>query len=341
MKLTYVTRQLTLNHTFAVANSSKTSVENTFVRIESDGYVGYGEAAPSYFYQENTASIHRVMEAAIPMLQQNHDSVQSMMDQIGESIPGNYAAKTGIELALQDLAAKKQLISIRDVFGVTNSQPITTSFTIGIDTLDVIKAKVFAAKEYPILKVKLGTREDYEIIKTIRSITDKKLRIDANEGWSKEEAVEKINWLETQHVELVEQPLPADDIENTAWIKERVNLPLFADESVKRSRDIERLVGAFDGINIKLMKCGGIHEAVNMVKTASQFHLSTMLGCFIESSLGITAAAHIAPLVDYIDLDGALLLRDDPFAGALFTNGQLTLPDTVGIGAEPLFEMGW
>ncbi|MFZ5515078.1 MAG: dipeptide epimerase [Candidatus Zhuqueibacterota bacterium] len=341
MNLTFVTRQLTLNHTFAVANSSKKSVENTFVRIQSDDYVGYGEAAPSYFYHENTASIRRVLETAIPMLQHFQASIQLMMDQIGEAIPGNFAAKTGIELALLDLVAKRKMVSIRELFGIKNDRSLTTSFTIGIDNLDVIKAKVIAAKDYPILKVKLGTREDYEIIKAIRSITDKKLRIDANEGWTKEEAVEKINWLETQNVELIEQPLPADEIANTAWIRERVNLPLFADESVKRSGDIEPLAEAFDGINIKLMKCGGVHEAVNMAKTARRFHLSTMLGCFIESSLAITAAAHIAPLFDYIDLDGALLLKNDPFAGVTFANGQFTLPDKYGIGAEPLVDMGW
>jgi L-alanine-DL-glutamate epimerase-like enolase superfamily enzyme len=207
-------------------------------------------------------------------------------------------------------------------------------FTIGIDDLAVIKEKVVAANNFPVLKVKLGTDYDYEIIESIRGITNIPLRIDANEGWTKEEAVEKITWLETQNVELIEQPLPAAEIEATKWIKKRVHLPLFADESLTSSKDMDKLQGAFDGVNIKLMKCGGLTEALKMVEKAREMNLKTMIGCFIESSLGITAAAHIAPLFDYIDLDGALLIRSDPFRGAQITNGQIDIPDEPGLGAE-------
>jgi len=336
VKLSYFSRQLKLNHTFAVANSSKSFAENTFVYIEFENEIGYGEVAPSYFYHENTATINQVLETVGPLLQHSRLSVQSIMSEVGKKVSGNYAARAGIEMALMDLAAKKESKSVREFLGINKNRSLVTSFTIGIDNLNIIKEKVLDAREFPILKIKLGTNQDFEIVEAIRSITDKPLRIDANEGWSREEAVEKINWLETQNVEFVEQPLPADDIQNTAWIRERVNVPVFADESVKSSRDIEKLASAFDGINIKLMKCGGINEALKMVDEARRCNLSTMLGCFIESSLGITAAANIASLFDFVDLDGALLLKDDPFIGVSIAQGQMTLPDKPGIGAEPV-----
>lgn len=334
MELTFTSRRLRLNHTFAVANSAKSFAENTFIQIQGGDKIGFGEAAPSYFYHENSETIRQVLNSVSPLIRESTLSVQPIMSEIGNKIIGNSAAKAGIEMALLDLAAKRESKALGSYLEIAESRILVTSFTIGLDSVEMIKKKVVAAEAFPILKVKLGTPRDYEIIEAIRSITDKPLRIDANEGWSKVEAVEKINWLETQNVELIEQPLPACDIENTAWIRERVHLPIFADESVKRSQDIEKLAASFDGINIKLMKCGGIYEALNMVKKAKQFNLSTMLGCFLESSLGITAAAHIAPLFDFIDLDGALLLKDDPFIGVNILNGEITLPDKPGIGAE-------
>ncbi len=336
MKLNHISRQLKLNHKFAVANSSKSFAENTFLCLEDEHKIGYGEAAPSYFYHESSETIERVLHWATPFLQNSESSVRAIMGAIGKKVAANYAAKAGIEMALLDLAAKNHSKTLRDFLEIDDSRPRVTSYTIGIDNLDVIKNKVENAHEFPILKIKLGTAEDFSIIETIRSITSKPLRIDANEGWTREEAVEKINWLESQHVELVEQPLPANDIENTAWLRDRVNLPIFADESVKSSTDIDHLANAFDGINIKLMKCGGIFEALNMVEKARARNLSIMLGCFIESSLGITAAAQIASLFDFVDLDGALLIRDDPFVGVKIENGQIVLPDRPGIGAVPV-----
>ena len=336
MELNYKSHQLPLKYQFAVANSKKTFAENIFIELYHEDKIGYGEAAPSYFYHEDPGTIKRFCNQIQSILKNNSLDIDSIMDELNAASEGNFAAKAGINIALFDLIGKKFILPIYKYLGITNQHPMVTSFTIGIDKLEIIKKKVLSAQNFPILKIKLGTEQDYYIIKTIREITDRPLRIDANEGWIKEEAVEKINWLESQNVELIEQPLPSENIDGTKWIRERVNLPLFADESLKNSQDIDKLTDAFDGINIKLMKCGGITEAVKMVRKARKLNLKTMIGCFIESSLGITAAAHISPLFDYLDLDGALLLKSDIFEGAKITDGHLTLPDRPGLGVQPI-----
>lgn len=336
MVLKYKTNQLPLTYQFVVANSKKSFAENVFVELRHENYIGYGEAAPSYFFHESPVTIKNFFEQIKPQLDDIPLAIDSIMEGFERKVRGNYSAKAAINMALFDLVGKKLSQPVYKVLGIKNQGTFFTSFTIGIDRLDIIEEKVAAVRNFPILKVKLGTKQDYEIIETIRKITDCPLRIDANEGWSKEEAVEKINWLEHQNVDLIEQPLPAKDFNGTKWVRERVNLPLFADESLTVSTDMEGLVGVFDGINIKLMKCGGITEALKMVKKARALNLKTMIGCFIESSLGITAAAHLAPLFDYMDLDGALLLKTDPFQGVKITNGQFTLPDLPGLGVQPL-----
>lgn len=336
MKLIYKSCRLPLKHQFAVANSKKAFAENVFIELTYEDNVGYGEAAPSYFYHESTDTIKRFYDQIQPILKNSALDVDSIMDELESNFEGNYAAKAGINIALFDLIGKKYSLPVYNFLKIENKRPLVTSFTIGIDSIDIIKEKVLSALNFPILKIKLGTEFDFDIIKSIRAITDRPLRIDANEGWSKEEAVEKINWLETQNAELIEQPLPAEDIEGTKWVRQRVNLPIFADESFKTSRDFDKLINAFDGINIKLMKCGGITEALNMVRKARKLNLKTMIGCFIESSLGITAAAHISPLFDYLDLDGALLLKTDIFEGAKIEDGHITLPNRPGFGVKPI-----
>lgn len=336
MELNYKTCQLPLAYQFAVANSKKTFAENVFVELKHEDYIGYGEAAPSYFFHESPDTITYFFDQIQPILDNDPSAINSIMEQLESKYQGNYAAKAAIDMALFDLVGKKDSLPVYKLLGIKNRGTFFTSFSIGIDRLDIIEQKVLETRNFPILKVKLGTNHDFEIIETVRKITDCPLRIDANEGWTKAEAVEKINWLEKQNVELVEQPLPAKDLDGTKWVRDRVNLPLFADESLTTSKDMERLIGAFDGVNIKLMKCGGISEAIKMVKKARSLNLKTMIGCFIESSLGITAAAHLAPLFDYIDLDGALLLKIDPFQGVKINDGQFMLPDLPGLGVQPI-----
>lgn len=336
MKLSWKQVQLPLKHQFVVAYSQKSYAENVFIQLEHDGVIGYGEAAPSYFYHESAKTVVAFLEQQRDLLSQPLLDIDSIMWQMEQSFPGNYAAKAAINLALYDILGKQSNLPVHRLLGIHSDKPMVTSFTIGIDSLSMIQAKVMAAANYPILKIKLGSDHDEEIIETVRQFTSCPLRIDANEGWTREQAVAKIRWLEQFDIEIVEQPLPANDIEGTRWVRKRVGLPIFADESFTIGHNLEQLVGAFDGVNIKLMKCGGISAAVKLVAKARALGLKTMLGCFIESSLGISAAAQIAPLFDYLDVDGALLLKTDPFDGVKIVNGWFKLPQGPGLGATPV-----
>ncbi len=201
----------------------------------------------------------------------------------------------------------------------------------------MIEQKVREAEPYPILKIKLGGENDKEILRAIRNVTKKTIRVDANEGWKvKERAVEKIKWLEQEGVEFVEQPMPASDLAGTAWVRERINLPLIADENSLRLRDVPKLQGAFDGINIKLMKCTGLREAVQMINAARACNMKVMVGCMVESSVAISASAQLSPMIDYADLDGNVLITNDPFDGVRSLDGKLTLSDRPGLGVEKL-----
>lgn len=334
MELRYQAQRLGLNHQFTVARSSKAYAENVFLTLRADGVVGYGEAAPSYFFHESAVTIAQFYDALQSSFQEMNVADAEWLERLVRPAAGNYAAKAGLNIAMFDLIGKLAGRPLYELFHSAPAATLMTSFTIGIDRLEVIKAKVLAAEPFPVLKIKLGTPEDYQIIETVRSLTPKPLRIDANEGWTREEAVAKINWLAHQNVELVEQPVPANDLDGLKYVRERVSLPVFADESLRTSADLVQLAGKVDGVNIKLMKCGGLSEAIRMVRQARELQLKTMIGCFIESSLAITAAAHIAALFDYIDLDGALLLKADPFRGVQITNGVLSLPTAAGLGVE-------
>jgi L-alanine-DL-glutamate epimerase-like enolase superfamily enzyme len=211
-----------------------------------------------------------------------------------------------------------------------------TTFSIGIDTPEITREKVREAEPFPVLKIKVGLDTDEATIAAVRSVTAKPLRVDANEGWrDKEEAVRKINWLEKQGVEFIEQPMPAAMLEETRWVHSRVHIPIIADEACLHPADIPKLLGAYDGVNVKLDKCGGILEAWRMIQVARSLGLKTMLGCMISSSVSVTAAAHLSPLVDYADLDGNLLIANDPYSGVLVERGKLILPNRPGLGLKP------
>jgi L-alanine-DL-glutamate epimerase-like enolase superfamily enzyme len=232
-----------------------------------------------------------------------------------------------------DWVGQKLGVPLYRYFGLDPRDAPVTTFSIGIDTPEVTRQKVREAEAFPVLKIKVGLDSDEQTIAAVRSATDKPLRVDANEGWkSKEVALEKIRWLERQGVEFVEQPMPAAMLEETRWLRERVRIPLIADEAVLGPADIPKLVGAYDGVNIKLDKCGGIQAAWRMIQIAKALGLKTMLGCMISSSVSVTAAAHLSPLVDYADLDGNLLIANDPYVGVRVDRGKLILPDRPGLG---------
>jgi L-alanine-DL-glutamate epimerase-like enolase superfamily enzyme len=329
--------RLQLRHTWTTTMSSSAYRDTLHVRFIRDGVTGHGEGAPIVRYQENAVDAQRAVQSVQDLVAGADPwQFQKLMTQVFQRVPGQYAAKAALDIALMDWVGQKLGIPLYRYFGLdSNDSPITT-FSIGIDTPEITRQKVREAAPFPVLKIKVGLDTDEATIAAVRSVTDKPLRVDANEGWKdKEEAVRKINWLAGQGVEFVEQPMPADMLEETRWVRERVHLPLIADEACQHAGDIPKLVGIFAGVNVKLDKSGGILEAFKMLQMARALGLKTMLGCMVSSSVSVTAAAHLSPLVDYADLDGNLLIANDPFSGVQVKDGKLLLPNRPGLGLQP------
>jgi L-Ala-D/L-Glu epimerase len=329
-------RRLLLRHTWTIARNSSDFKDNVFVRVERDGVVGWGEAAPNVRYGQSAGQTMTAIEKARPLLEAGDwRHYVDLRVQWERAMPDQSCACAAVDIAILDWVGRKMNVPLYRLFGLDAGKTPVTTFSIGIDTPEVIKQKVREAKDFPVLKVKVGTADDEQIIGAVREATDRPLRVDANEGWrDKEEALKKILWLQRMGVELIEQPLPAAMIDETAWLRERIEIPILADEAVTRAGDIPRLAGAYDGINIKLMKAGGIQEAMRMIHVARALGLKIMLGCMIESSVAISAAAHLSPCVDYADLDGNLLIANDPFAGVGVKNGKLILNERPGLGVS-------
>jgi len=329
--------RLKLRHTWTTTMSSSDFRDTLHVRLIREGVTGHGEGAPIIRYQENAAGAEGAVLSVRDLVTGSDPwQFEKLLGEIFRRVPGQYAAKAALDIALMDWVGQKLGVPLYRFFGLDpNDAPITT-FSIGIDTPEVTRQKVREAEAFPVLKIKVGLDTDEATIAAVRSATNKPLRVDANEGWKdREVAVRKINWLATQGVEFVEQPMPAEMLEETRWVRERVRLPLIADEACQRPRDIPKLVGIFDGVNVKLDKAGGILEAFQMIQIARALGLKTMLGCMVSSSVSVTAAAHLSPLVDYADLDGNLLIANDPFTGVQVRNGKLLLPDRPGLGLKP------
>lgn len=321
---------LRLQHTFRTARGASDVRENLLVEVEHEGRVGLGEAAPIRRYGEDRASAASAVDVMAGKLADPRAFTLAARE---AAVEGQRSAEAAVDMALHDLAGRRLGVPLYELLGLDRSRTPETSFTIGLDTPEVVARKVKeAAAAYPVLKVKMGSAEDREVLTAVRDTTDRKIRVDANEGWTASEAVERLHWLAHLGVEFVEQPLPADQIEATRALRRLSPLPFYADESVHRAEDIPKLAGAFDGINVKLMKCGGLAEAMRMIAVARAHGMKVMLGCMIESSVAITAAAHLSPLVDTADLDGNLLLDGDPFTGATVVDGRIVLPDGPGLG---------
>jgi L-alanine-DL-glutamate epimerase-like enolase superfamily enzyme len=333
------TKQLNLTHTWTISRNSSDFKENVFVKLEKNGIVGYGEAAPNVRYGENAElTTNQINEAKNIFKKTELFHYIDIKNELDGAILDQSCAKAALDIAVMDWIGKSLNVPLYKLWGLNTAHTPKTSFSIGIDTPEMIRKKVREAEPYPILKVKVGTKDDEKIISAVRSVTDKTIRVDANEGWkTKEEALEKIQWLATQGVEFIEQPMPADMIEETAWLRERIEMPIVADEAVKSAADIPKLAKAYDGINIKLMKSGGLLEALRMIGMAKALKMKIMLGCMIESSVGISAAAHLAPYVDWADLDGNLLISNDPFSGVKVVKGSFVFNDKPGLGVEGEF----
>jgi L-Ala-D/L-Glu epimerase len=333
-RLSVSRRRLLLRHTWTISRNSSDFKDNVFIRVERDGVTGWGEAAPNVRYNQSAEQTIAAIEKARALVEAG-DWLQyaSLREQWERAITDQSCACAVLDIAILDWVGRKLNVPLYRLFGLDASKTPVTTFSIGIDSPEVIRQKVKEAKDFPVLKIKVGTENDAQIVAAVREATDRPLRVDANEGWrDKQQALEKIQWLQRMGVELIEQPLPAAMIEETAWLRERVEIPIIADEAVKRAGDIPKLAGAYDGINIKLMKAGGVQEAMRMIHVARALGLKIMLGCMIESSVAVSAAAQISPLVDYADLDGNLLISNDPFVGVSVKEGKLILSDRPGLG---------
>ncbi|HLI03332.1 MAG TPA: dipeptide epimerase [Terracidiphilus sp.] len=332
--------RLVLRHTWTTTMSSSAYRDTVRVQYLRDGLTGCGEGAPIIRYQEYPEqamqainAIRGQIEAGDPWM---YDKTLAKIRQaLGDH---QRAAMAAVDIALFDWLGKKLDMPLYRFFGLDPADAPITDFSIGIDTPEITREKTREAADFPVLKIKVGLKTDEETIEAVRSVTRKPIRVDANEGWTdKEEAIRKINWLETQGVEYVEQPMPAHMLEETKYVRSRVHLPIFADEACTRAEMIPKLTEAYDGINVKLDKAGGLLESRRWIAIARACNLKVMLGCMVSSSCSVTAAAHLAPLVDYVDLDGNLLLSNDPYRGVTVDKGRLILPSGPGLGltAQP------
>ena len=333
LKMTWRPFTAQLRHVFTVAISSRSTTPGMLVEIEYDGTVGYGEASMPPYLGESQESVAAYLARVDLSKYRNPFELETILADLDAITSQNTAAKAAIDIALHDLLGKLMGRPWYDIWGFDASKTPFTSFTIGIDTADVVRQKTREAAPYKMLKVKLGRDNDKEMIDTIRSVTDKPITADANQGWTdKRMALDMIGWLEEKGVIFVEQPMPKHMLDDMAWITERSPLPIIGDESVQRLTDIPKVKGVFSGVNIKLMKCTGMREAHKMIVLARALGLKVMLGCMTETSCAISAATHLSPMVDWADLDGALLISNDPFDGVTVTDGKMTLTPRPGIG---------
>ena len=337
MKLRFQPYELQLKHTFTLATSSRTTTPVMLVELEYDGIIGYGEASMPPYLGESHETVARFLSKVD--LSGFNDPYR--MDDILEYIDGieeeNRAAKASVDIALHDLVGKMMNQPWYRIWGINPEETPYTSFTIGIDTHDVVVEKTKEAAEFKILKVKLGRDNDKEMIETIRSVTDVPICVDVNQGWhDKRMALDMIHWLKEKGIVFVEQPMPKEQVEDMAWLTAHSPLPTIADEAFQRVHDIPGFKDVYNGINIKLMKSTGMREAKKMVDVARAMDLKVMLGCMTETSCAISAASQLSPLVDWGDLDGALLISNDVFDGVKVIDGKVTLNDRPGIGVKKL-----
>ncbi|WP_306600831.1 dipeptide epimerase [Geothrix sp. 21YS21S-2] len=329
-------RRLELRHTWTTTMSSSAYRDTLHTQFTRDGITGYGEGAGIVRYKQDALGGQHALEAVKALITGGDPwSFDKLLAELDRRLPGQRAALAAVDLALFDWMGKKLGVPVCRHFGLDPADAAVTNMSIGIDTPEITRQKVREAEDFPFLKVKVGLATDEATIEAVRSVTKKPLRVDANEGWtSKEEAARKINWLESQGVQLIEQPLPAHMVEETRWIRNHVHIPIFADEACHDAADIPKLRDAFDGIVVKLDKAGGLLESYRQLTVARALGMKTMIGCMVSSSCSITAAAHLSPLADYADLDGFLLIGNDPYTGVTASKGKLILPDAPGLGVR-------
>jgi L-alanine-DL-glutamate epimerase-like enolase superfamily enzyme len=342
MKLSWLPYSLVFKHPFGLSYGTRTTTEVVFVKLECMEHTGYGEASLPPYLGETQESVISFFKKAKKILETvNSDpNVPTLLKQIDTIAEGNSAAKAALDIALHDLKGKINVRPVYSLYSLAHPEPKHTSATISIGELELLPEKIKEQNEFQILKIKLGRDNDLQILETIRKHTDKKLVLDANQGWkNKDFALEMTTELKNKNILIIEQPLEKNNLKDAEWLKERSSIPIIADESFKRLHDLDAVSKAFHGINIKLMKCTGIREAVSVIEAARKKDLKINLGCMTESSCAISAAAQLMGLVDWIDLDGPLLVNNDPFSGVEYAHGKIDLPYSNGIGADPLNEL--
>jgi L-alanine-DL-glutamate epimerase-like enolase superfamily enzyme len=339
MLLEYRTHFLEFKTPFKIAHGMRTHTPVVFTKISLADVSGYGEASMPPYLGETHESATAFLEKVIRVLSRfsSINDIEQILEKIDEIEAGNNAAKASVDIALHDLLGKFKNAPLHKLWNINANKTSFTTYTIGISNENEIQQKIIDATDYKILKVKLGSEDDKKMINVIRALTDKPIIVDVNQGWKdKYFADEMIAWLSEKNTLLVEQPLPINMIDETAWLTERSNLPIIADESCKRLVDIEKTNGAFSGINIKLMKSTGLNEARKMIERANELKMKICIGCMSETSCGVSAASQLAPLADWADLDGPLLIKNDFFTGIKFVNGKIVLSHLPGIGTEPI-----
>jgi L-alanine-DL-glutamate epimerase-like enolase superfamily enzyme len=328
-------KRLMLRHTWTTTMSSSAYRDTVQFQYKRDGITGFGEGAPIIRYKEFPEQAMKAIEAIAGKIEAGDPRMyRKFLTQVRGALGEHeHAAMAAVDIAVFDWIGKRLGVPLYEFLGLDPAAAPVTDFSIGIDTPEITRQKTREAADFPVLKVKVGLKTDEETIEAVRSVTKKPIRVDANEGWTdKEEAIRKINWLETQGIEYVEQPMPAHMIEETKYVRSKVHLPIYADEACTDVTMIPRLTEAYDGINVKLDKSGGILEALRWIEVARAVNLKVMLGCMVSSSCTVTAAAHLSPLVDHVDLDGNLLVANDPWLGVRVQKGKLLLPKGPGLG---------
>jgi L-alanine-DL-glutamate epimerase-like enolase superfamily enzyme len=335
MKLSFKPYTLQLRHAFNLATSSRTTTAVMLTSIEYDGHTGYGEASMPPYLGESHETATKFLSAVDLTRFDNPFLLEDILDYTENLMPGNHAAKASIDIALHDLTGKITRQPLHKLLGLNPLKTPNTSFTIGLDTPDIVKQKVAEAAPYKVLKVKLGRDNDREMIEVIRSCTDKPLSADVNQGWkNRDYALEMAIWLKDKGVLFLEQPMPKEQVEDIAWLKQNSPLTIVGDEGIQNLNDLLRYKDVYSGVNVKLMKCGGIRAAYNMMKTARALGMKVMIGCMTETSCAVSAAAQLSPLADWCDLDGNLLISNDPYEGVKIIDGKVTLLSRPGIGIE-------
>ncbi|MBQ0114574.1 MAG: dipeptide epimerase [Bacteroidales bacterium] len=338
LNLSFFPYELKLRHAFNLARYSRTTTPDIQVQLEYDGVIGYGECSMPPYLGESVESVSKFL-SSLDLSQFNDPfKIQDILTYVDGVAPNNRAAKAGVDIALHDLLGKIMGQPWYKIWGYNPEKTPMTSFTIGIDTEEVVRQKVEEARPYKVIKVKMGLDKDQETINIIREMMpDVPICVDVNQGWkTKEHGLEMCHWLAERNCLFVEQPFDKTMIDETAWLRERSPLPIIADEAFQRLPDILRFKGVYDGINIKLMKSTGLYEAHKMVTLAKSLDMKVMIGCMTETSCAVTAAANLSPVVDYCDLDGNLLIANDRFTGMTVENGKVTLHDIPGIGVKLL-----